>query len=722
MKPTNVQPAKRRFVVATTALTLLAVAGGQSVLAEAEESRGAVVANDDLNILRERILKPLLEPVPEETVRTFMDALQSDGRWPDIDYKDHNTALWKAAYHLSNVTTLARALQSPESGLHGDESLRSAVLRSLDYWLSRDFQSSNWWWNKIGVPRNLLPTVLLIEHDLSAEQRSRASKILRRAGIGMTGQNLVWVAEITAGLGILENDPKLVATAYQRIANEIKISTREGIQPDFSFHQHGPCLYNHGYGAAFARDCSRIATQVTGTRFAFPSETIALLSSLILDGSQWMTRGSVTDFGGEGREITRKGQNAHYLSTAAQNMLLLPTGREMEFRDLEARAAGQPAPPLVGNRHFWRSDFMTHHRPGFYTSARMFSSRVANTDGAYNSEGLKSHHIADGCNLLLRSGLEYQDIFPVWDWQKIPGTTVEQRAELSGSPMRMGKTSFVGGVSDGEHGLAACDWERDGLSARKSWFFFDDAYACLGAGITCDSDGPVVTTLNQCNRVGDVWVAQDRRVRKLGSETNRLDAPGWIWHDEVGYVLLEPGSIHLHNGPQQGSWREINHRYSKEPVVRDVFSAWIDHGTRPQNVTYAYLVVPGLTTDALAQYVAHAPVTILSNAPTLQAVWHERLRTAGLAFYVAGKVEIRQGLTVAVNKPCLVLLTEAPEKLLLSVSNPMNKPVTVQLEVSRLVEGEQVAVLNDPQRSRITFLLPGGTDAGKSVSRAYAIR
>jgi chondroitin AC lyase len=710
-----------RFAWAT-GLTLLAVVGGQPPVAEAGEAPIVVAASADPNTVRQRILEPLLAPVPAEAARKLLQAIQPDGSWPDIDYQDPNRSGWKTVRHLSNVATLARAYRSPGSKLHGDESLRGAILGSLDYWLSHDFQNSNWWWNQIGVPRSLLPTVLLVEKDLSAEQRSRALTILRRAKMGMTGQNLVWVTEITAVRGILENDPELVAAAYRRITDEIRRSTGEGIQPDFSFHQHGPCLYNHGYGAAFAGDCSEIATQVAGTRFAFPSEKIALLGSLILDGSQWMTRGNVTDFGGEGREIARRGQTANYLNTVARNMLQLPTGREAELRDLAARASGQPAPPLVGNRHFWRSDLMTHHRPGYYASARMFSSRIANTDMPCNGEGLKSHHIADGCNLLLRTGREFQDIFPVWDWQKIPGTTVEQHTELTGSPRRMGKTSFVGGVSNGEYGLAAFDLERDALAARKSWFFFDDEYACLGAGITCATDGPVVTTLNQCNLAGDVLVANDKRVRKLESKTHSLDAPDWLWHDGVGYVLLGPGAVRLHNGPQQGSWWEINREYSKDTIARDVFLAWIDHGPRPQNATYTYLVVPGIAADTLATYVGRSPVRILRNAPSLQAVWHERLRTAGLAFYEPGQVEIRRGLTVAVDKPCLVLLQESPEKLLISISNPRNEEATIQLEVSRSLAGDGVELLNGPGSCRITVALPNEMEAGKSVTRAYTAR
>ena len=31
----------------------------------------------------------------------------------------------------------------------------------------------------------------------------------------------------------------------------------------------------------------------------------------------------------------------------------------------------------------------------------------------------------DGCTFVYRSGDEYRDIFPVWDWSKVPGTTAD---------------------------------------------------------------------------------------------------------------------------------------------------------------------------------------------------------------------------------------------------------------------------------------------------------
>ena len=70
-------------------------------------------------------------------------------------------------------------------------------------------------------------------------------------------------------LGLADN-PDLVAAAFRRIADEIRVSAEEGIQADFSFHQHGPCLYNHGYGSGFSTDGSAIALTPTGMLTIFP--------------------------------------------------------------------------------------------------------------------------------------------------------------------------------------------------------------------------------------------------------------------------------------------------------------------------------------------------------------------------------------------------------------------------------------------------------------------
>ena len=104
----------------------------------------------------------------------------------------------------------------------------------------------------------------------------------------------------------------------------------------------------------------------------------------------------------------------------------------------------------------------------------MYSRRNHSTEEPYNREGLLMHHLADGSNFLIRDGQEYFDIFPLWDWQKIPGTTAVQHDRLPPPEkvQQRGLTAFVGGASDGRYGAVGFDFVSplDALAARKAWF------------------------------------------------------------------------------------------------------------------------------------------------------------------------------------------------------------------------------------------------------------
>ena len=64
----------------------------------------------------------------------------------------------------------------------------------------------------------------------------------------------------------------------------------------------------------------------------------------------------------------------------------------------------------------------------------------------------------------------------------------------------------MGAVTDGQCGAVAFDFRspHDLTAAKKSWFFFDEEYVCLGADIKVDQNLPVVTTVNQVLMRSDV--------------------------------------------------------------------------------------------------------------------------------------------------------------------------------------------------------------------------
>ncbi len=679
----------------------------------------------DVAVIRERLTRAALGTagaVPD--VRRYMAAQRPDGSWSDIDYGNRNRTSWTPSRHVSRIYRMARAWRHPQSPLHNDPELRRAMFRAWDYWMRRDLKCPNWWYNVIGVPRILYRAMLLIGSELSPEQFRAGIAILRNAKLGMTGQNLVWVAEVTVARGCLENDPWTVHLAFRRMADEIRVGLGEGIQPDYSFHQHGTQLYSGGYGRGFSRDCAYFAALARGTCFAFGKDRIETLTAYLLDGQQWMVRGPVFDYSACGRELARKsGGKSHGLAEACRFLLelgpsVLSRRDELE-RFLERLEHPTPENALRGNRHFWRADYMTHHRSGFMASVRMTSPRTLQTETC-NSENLLGRHLSDGLMYLYRRGDEYRGVFPVWDWKRLPGTTVELSPEPPTTRNgQRGKRTFVGGVSDGLYGLAVMDFAREKLSARKAWFFFDREIVCLGAGITCRTDHPVVTSVNQCRLEGPVVAADaDGMARTLDSGEHRRHTPGWVLHDGVAYIFPEKADVTLRNAPQSGTWHRINHVYPKTEISMGVFSLWINHGKRVENGAYRYVVVPGTTAPAAAALAARPPLTVLSNTAQCQAVRHDELGVVAAAFWTPGSQTFRAGARVGVDRPCLLLLRpDGKRTTVIAVANPENRALDLTVTVNDRLEGEGCAWSAAEGVTRVRFSLPAGPLAGSSVVR-----
>ena len=654
------------------------------------------VAND-IQTLRAHFrehLRPATDPKLDEKARAWTEALRPDGSWADVDYEHQEKAKWKTIEHLNRTLALARVADAPQQ--------RAVALRALDFWLAHDYQNPNWWYNVIGVPQKIGEIALLLEDELSAQQLAGVAKILDRSTLAKnppywkTGANLVWLARNQIMCGALTGEAAPIDEGFESIWKEVVIADpkKEGVQSDWSFHQHGAVLYFASYGATFSGDSADFAVLARDTRWQIPPAKLEILRRFVLDGQQWATRGGFYEPGARGRDITRPKTSIGPLDAARALTRLSPKRRD-ELDALIARIENPAtAAPLVGNRMFWKSDFMAHQRPHFYTSARAHSTRVANTDLLANGEGKKSHHISDGANFLLRRGDEYDGIFPLWNWNRVPGTTAEQRSTpLDPEKVRRhGQTTFVGGVSDGQNGVMAADFERGALRARKSWFFWDEQYVCLGAGIR-DPAAEIATSINQTRLNGAIETSRG----PLAAGETDLAGVSWVRHDDVIYEIRD-GAPRLLAGERAENWKTLG-AYDKEETG-GVFDLWLDHGVAPRNATYAYIVRPGAPADFSA-----ADIAILSNTPALQAVWQNEMNALGAVFYQPGEV-IGPTFRARVDQPCLLLARARGEGIEVSLSNPNNEELKVNLEVTR---GAQTA--------RATIELPGGARAGSSVTQ-----
>ena len=665
----------------------------------------------ELEVIKARMAKVLVGSEADDAlVETCLATLAEDGSWPEIDYEDISLTGYQHRLHLTNMEAMALAYGREDSRFHRSPALLESLARALGFWCDENFISANWWHNIIQVPHIFVGISLLMDGELPDELLDDMQPMIRRANRNdpwaRPSGDRVKICGIEAKNYAFLGDAEAFADLIEILEAEIKLSTgKRGMQVDYSFHHRVHRVNNTtSYGAGYGNACAEWAHYVAGTRFALSEEKLELLVDFHLDGiRKQMVYGIIREKGVANRGITRKEGTESRVPPLPLEWLLSATDyRAAEVREIIALSAGEAERPTLSFcKYYWQTEHLAFQRPDFYASVRMYSRRNRNMELAHNSEGIFNHYKSDGANHLSVSGREYYNIWPAYDWRKIPGTTVLQKGAMPsvGEILKDGLTDFVGAATDGRYGVAGFDFisPHDDIRARKSWFFFDEEYVCLGAGIASnDFDHSVATTIDQRLLEGAVLVSSSAGRAGLERGERVVEGVSWVLHDGVGYLFPEPASVHISNETQTGSWYDINKQSSssRELLEKEVFKLWIDHGKRPQgtnlwltagvmdtkDVTYAYVVVPSATELALER---GRSVEILSNTSKLQAVEHTGLGIVQAVFYEAGALELASGRTIALDSPGIVMLKlDGSDIEEMTVSDPTRKLSKLHLSVT----------------------------------------
>jgi len=694
-------------------------------------------ANADLEIVRQRVVNDLLSgSVNEKRIRNLVESITPEGSWSDINYTDLSRTGFQNAEHLSNIVEMSRAFKKKGSPLRRNRKLRQAINSSINYWLVKDFICDNWWHNQIGTPDKLVRILLLMDKDLSEEQVIKALPIAGRANLEASGARVsgdrIKMAVILAYNTLFQRDEKLFNEVNKVIEGEIRFTSGRGMQYDYSFHHRDDkVICTLSYGLQYANEFADWAALVSGTRYKFGEASINQVIDYYLDGiCQSMVHGKYPDPGAKNRGITRRNALNAYGTTTPEKLLQVSYHRKEELEKIIRIRKDEIMPDLESTRFFWHSEYFTHQRPEYFTSVRMFSSRNHNMEFPYNSEGLLNHHYADGSNFISRTGEEYFNIWPVYDWQKIPGTTVVQKPSLPSESeiQKRGLTEFVGAVTNGKIGAAVFDFKCliDPLSAKKSWFFFEKEYVCLGSGIDYRDDLPVATTMNQCLLKGDVVVMQGISRSKVSRGDHNLENVKWILHDKIAYILPETANLFLSNQTQTGSLYKINQQSGspKDEISLDVFKIWMDHGKRPSNATYSYIVVPSVTEEELSRVNAETNIEILSNTTDIQAVRHNTLHVCQIVFYRAGEIKVTPGINIIMDSPGLIMVRMEGKNIReISVSDPSRRLGKIHFSASVRIEkvGKDYKAVWDEAKglTEVSVDLPRDPYAGQSVTVVF---
>lgn len=632
----------------------------------------------------------------------YLASMNEDGSWSDIDYQDRDNN-WAPLKHLDRTIVMTINYVKPSSSLFENKDLLAGIEKALSYWYTANPSCENWYKNVIAKQFYFNVIALLLQDKIDPSLHEKMVNDLTEEP-SMTGSNRTLVATSTIYRGVLENNEVRIRSGVKGVTDQVIVTTKEGIQPDYSFHQHGHFIYNGSYGHNFLRESIWLATMVNGTSFAYTEEQIKTLRDYYLEGTRWMLRGGLFDFNVRGRQVGRPEGgllSAEKIIPQLDQFIIADPEYSEAYKESKKHVESLTPQAIEGNRHFWRSDYTVHHRPQYFTSLKMCSERTVGIELNMNSENKLGYWLPYGLTYINRRGDEYQGIFPAWDWARLPGVTnpyFEYEEKGKGKAYTQ-KTSFVGGVSDGKYGVSAMDFSQNETSAKKSWFWFDEEWVALGAGIQSNHEAPIVTGVNQCRQIGDVIV--DGRLFSNAQKT--LNNPSWVMHDSVAYIFPEKQQVEIKAEIQEGNLQSIYGLGIDSVYAPQVFSLWFDHGKNPKDKSYSYMVSPGKTSEAIADYVQKLTINILSNTSLIQAVTNKGLQLTGIVFYEPGEFS-DTGMSIKVNEPCLVLVDQ--NKGVITVSDPTAKLRNVNISIK----------LNSVKSQIETIELPTGGLAGSSIS------
>ena len=625
-----------------------------------------------MEIVKQRLKEKFVPEKPDYA--DVFSCYDKGGFFTDVNYECQERVAWSPLVHVERMWVIAYGLNVDEScSYYGDKAVEEKLEKLLDFYLEKHPICTNWYYNDIKIPALFFPVYLYGEHLFTEERMEKfLTFFIDKVDGNSAGANQVWLSEVLIYKAIMTKDDALLKRAVGHIADEVYISEgiNQGIKPDYAFAQHRLQVYNNGYGAPFLHNVSEWVRILLGTKFEFPLEKTELLIRLLVDGMLKMGRHKTKDFSTVGRghvaPVLPDDEGMYGYKTATKN--LLPYAKEEDKRIMNLFLDRVNGAPYTEEENFNRAypsvAFMTHNRVGFYSSLRFCDKNMRGSE-VINSENFIGGFQSFGCCTYMKTGKEYLNIYPVWDYGCIPGTTTPHTTL---SPVLENQdTEFARVLSDGIYGFGASEiiktYKNCGVEVtstgylskyldenaedvhfggRKATFFFDKQVVHLGNNLYCDHEEDYHTTADQCHLTGSVTadgkvLERCDKLRDTGAKT--------VTHNDMVFKILDDNTFTVKNGKQTGSYKRIADvpDHPRGEIEKDIFTILINHGKKPENAGYEYIVFPNGECEN---------AEVISNNE-IQAVFCDNILC--IAFFKAGTLEF-DGKKITADRECLVMV------------------------------------------------------------------
>ncbi|HEI9233597.1 TPA: polysaccharide lyase 8 family protein [Staphylococcus aureus] len=601
---------------------------------------------------------------------------ESDRKYLWENSKDLDTKSADMTRTYRNIEKIAEAMKHKDTKLKTDEN-KKKVKDALDWLhenaygkepdkkvkeLTENFKITdsskkkalNWWDYEIGTPRALTNTLILLNGDISSDEKKKytapiktfapdSDKILSSVGKPeqAKGGNLVDISKVKLLESIIEEDKDMMKNSidsFNKVFTYVQDSAtdkeRNGFYKDGSYIDHKDVPYTGAYGVVLLEGISQMMPMIKETPFNDKTQNNTTLKSWIDDGFlPLIYKGEMMDLS-RGRAISRENETSHSASATVMKSLLRLSDAMDESTKAKYKQIVKTS--VKSDSSYKQNDYLssysdiskmksliedstistngltqqlkiyndmdrvTYHNKelDFAFGLSMTSKNVARYE-SINGENLKGWHTGAGMSYLYNSDVKhYRDNF--WataDMTRLPGTTT-----LNDMPSTNTKNdnSFVGGTKfDEQHASIGMDFENQDktLTAKKSYFILNDKIVFLGTGIksTGSSENPITTIENR--KANEYKLYKDDIENTTSNdntqETHSVFLESSDTKKNIGYHFLDKPKISVKKETHIGKWKDINNSQSNTQKNDDYYEVTQTHNTSDSK--YAYVLYPGLT-------------------------------------------------------------------------------------------------------------------------------
>ena len=644
----------------------------------------------------------------------------------------------------SRLRAMALAYATTNCSLQGNASLLADISGGLDWMYTNRYnatssQYDNWWDWEIGSPLQLTDLCVLLYDQLTATQRTNYMNAVEHQTPtpDMTQANKVWKARAVGVRGCVVKSATKIALCRDAFSAVFPyVTSGDGYYTDGSFIQHDYHPYTAGYGASLIATMAPILNWLNGSTWEITDPAQANLFHWVFDSYEPIIyRGNTFDLV-RGREAGRSNASPNsngmmdsilqiaQFAPAADAARMKSMIKEWALADTTRNfVSGRGLPTLMLAKNLMndativrRGELMAHYTfaemdrvihlgAGYGFGLTMCSTRVANFE-SINGENLRGWLTGDGQTTLYNSDLNaFADSY--WatvDHYRLPGVTADvtlsrlPAVSAAIGPRAQGQSTrsthnWVGGATLGNYGAAGMQFKGVDvtLTGKKSWFMFDNEIVCLGAGITSTDNRPIETTVenrkllttgDNAFTVNDIAKPKTPGWAETMTNVNWAHLAGNVTGSDIGYYFPQASTLKAVREARTGAWSDIDDGSSTNAITRNFLRFGFDHGSKPTNATYQYVLLPGLTARRMSQYATQPHVSVIANNTNVQAVTENTLGITAANFW--NNTSQTAGLITA-NKKCSVLVQNDGTFIDVAVSDPTQTntgTITIQLAAS----------------------------------------